>query len=612
MTLEKVNFPSDIRHFDLNELKVLSEDIRKLILNVISKNGGHLASSLGATELTVALHYVFDTPNDKIIWDVGHQAYAHKILTGRKDSFSSIRKENGISGFPKISESEYDAFGVGHSSTSISAALGIASARDLNGLKFKVVAVIGDGALTGGEALEGLNNAGYLDKDILVILNDNRMSISTNVGALAEHAKRIKNTQAYKEVKLDYHKIRESLPDQCLPYLDDLKKHLYTLLTPEVLFTKLGFDYYGPIDGHDMGQLIENMKNINQKSGPKLLHIVTKKGKGYEFAEVDSEAFHGVSSFNLSTGKKANICKQLTYSESFGDVIVDLAKDNEKIIAITAAMPTGTGLEPFSKQFPKRFFDVGIAEQHAVTFAAGLATQGFIPIVAIYSTFLQRAYDQVIHDVCLQNLHVIFAIDRAGIVGDDGPTHNGQFDLSFLSIVPNLIVASPMDEKELQDLFYSAIKYQVPTAIRYPRGYGTNVCINNEYDYIKPGKSKTLIDGEDIVIVGIGSTVNIALEAAKALIDSGFSVKMINARFAKPICQEMIKSINKIGKVVIIEENSLIGGLGMQISTLVRSKIEIIAIPDRFIEQADTKKIKEKYGLSKENIIECAKKLLMD
>ncbi len=613
MILEKIKSPKDLKKVNKKDLPQLALEVKERILDVVSKNGGHLASNLGVIDLTIALHYVYDSPKDKIVWDVGHQCYAHKLLTGRQKEFENIRKEGGIPGFTNRFESEHDPFGAGHASTSISAALGMACSEDIKGSDGKAVAIIGDGALTGGMALEGLNNAGYLQKDILVILNDNRMSISDNVGALSETTKRIKNTKAYKEVKNDYHQIEKMCPASKKKYLENLKKHLYSLFTPEVVFTKLGFDYTGPIDGHNILKLIKTLETLKKKKGPKMLHIITKKGKGYKHAEDDSKSFHGVSCFNLRTGKGSKKkCELKTYSDSVGDILVKLGEKDKRIVTISAAMAKGCGLEPFQNKFPDRFFDVGIAEQHAVTFAAGLASQGMIPYVALYSTFLQRAYDQVLHDIALQKLPVIIGVDRAGICGADGATHNGQFDISFLASIPNLIICAPKDENEVQDLIYSAIKYKLPVAIRYPRGYGPGVCIEEKKNFIPIGKSEILKKGKDIVIIGYGSTVDLAMCAATELEDYGIKATVINARFAKPIDENMIKYAKKIGKVVVVEENTFIGGLG----SMIRQKLNNsgtyfanVALPDKFVEHGDAKVMRDKNGVSIKNIVKACKKL---
>jgi 1-deoxy-D-xylulose-5-phosphate synthase len=616
--LQNITSPQDIKKFNPDDLKNLAEEIRKKIIATVSLNGGHLASSLGAVDLAIALHYCFNAPQDKIVWDVGHQTYAHKILTGRYHNFHTIRQHQGLSGFTKRSESEYDPFGAGHASTSISAALGIACGRDIKNENFKVIAVIGDGALTGGEALEGLNNAGYLNKDILIVLNDNHMSIDANVGALSECSKNSRNIEQkeiYQKVKKNYLAIKEVLGDKYSNLAEELKNNLFTVLKPATVFTKLGFDYCGPIDGHDLNILIETLEKLKKINGPKILHILTQKGRGYAPAENNAGEFHGVGAFNIATGEKiSQACSALTYGQSFGEIMVKLGKENKNIVAITAAMCSGTGLEKFAAAFPERFFDTGIAEEHAVTFAAGLAAEGLKPVFAVYSSFLQRGFDQVIHDTALQKLPVIFAIDRAGLVGDDGPTHHGVFDLSYLLMIPNLIIAAPKDENELQDLFYSALKYNLPVAIRYPRGEGAGVGINEERKYIASGQAEILSNGDDVLIIGIGRTVAMVKEAAEILKTRNIQATVVNARFVKPLDAQIVKLAEKIKKVIVIEENVLIGGLGSYIKQKVNSpdiKFELIGLPDEFIEQGEVKMLLDKYGISAANIVERVAKLLV-
>ncbi|MFZ2198560.1 MAG: 1-deoxy-D-xylulose-5-phosphate synthase, partial [Thermodesulfovibrionales bacterium] len=499
MILEKIDSPLDLKKLSLDELRLLADELRQIIIQTVSVNGGHLASSLGVIETTIALHYVFNTPEDKIIWDVGHQSYSHKLLTGRKNRFSTIRKENGLSGFPKIEESEYDAFGTGHSSTSISAALGIVEGRDKNKENFKVIAVIGDGAMTGGLAFEGLNNAGHLKKDLIVILNDNEMSISPNVGALSAYMNRILTGEFYRKFKKETKSFLEGIPKvggQVAKIAQKAEETIKGLLLPGILFEELGFDYVGPIDGHNTELLIETLKRIKTSTSPTLIHVITKKGKGYEFSEKNPCIFHGVGPFELETGSPISSKNSISYSSAFGIFLSELAENDQRIIAVSAAMKEGTGLNCFAEKFPDRFYDVGIAEPHAVTFAAGLASRGLKPVVAIYSTFLQRAYDEIVHDVCLQKLPVIFAIDRAGIVGEDGPTHHGLFDISYLRHIPNLVFMSPKDGAELKQMLEFAIKYQGPSAIRYPRGkVPDNLFTGSE---VTMGKGEILRNGTDI------------------------------------------------------------------------------------------------------------------
>ncbi|MDA8105231.1 MAG: 1-deoxy-D-xylulose-5-phosphate synthase, partial [Nitrospiraceae bacterium] len=535
MILDSINSPSDIKKLKPEELRTLAEELRTTIIQAVSVNGGHLASNLGVIELTLALHYVFNSPEDKIVWDVGHQSYGHKLITGRRDSFPTIRKEGGIAGFPKREESVHDAFNTGHSSTSISAALGIREGRDKNGEKFKVVAVIGDGALTGGLALEGLNHAGHLKKDLIVILNDNEMSISANVGALSAYMNRILTGEFYRRFKKETKSFLEGIPKLGAPMAKIAQKFeesVKGLILPGVLFEELGFDYVGPIDGHNIDLLIDTLKRIKPSTSPTLVHVITKKGKGYEFSEKDPCVFHGIGPFELETGSVIGGKGATTYSAAFGKILSDIAANDRRIIAISAAMKEGTGLECFAGKYPDRFYDVGIAEPHAVTFAAGLATRGLRPVVAIYSTFLQRGYDEIIHDVCLQKLPVIFAIDRAGIVGEDGPTHNGLFDVSYLRHIPELVVMAPKDAAEMRKMFEFAVKHEGPSAIRYPRGKVPEADLPCED--LSLGRSETLREGEDIALIALGSCVIPALSAAERLEKTGVHATVINARFVKP------------------------------------------------------------------------------
>jgi len=609
MVLEKIDSPLDLKKLSMDELGVLADELRQVIIQTVSVNGGHLASSLGVIETTIALHYVFNTPKDKIIWDVGHQSYSHKILTGRKDRFSTIRKENGLSGFPKIEESEYDAFGTGHSSTSISAALGILEGRDKNKEDFKVIAVIGDGAMTGGLAFEGLNNAGHLKKDLIVILNDNEMSISPNVGALSAYMNRILTGEFYRKFKKETKSFLEGIPKvggQVAKIAQKAEETIKGILLPGVLFEELGFDYVGPIDGHNTELLIETLKRIKSSTSPTLIHVITKKGKGYEFSEKNPCGFHGVGPFELETGSQISSTANITYGETFGNFLSDLAEADQRIIAISAAMKEGTGLNCFADKFPDRFYDVGIAEPHAVTFAAGLASQGLKPVVAIYSTFLQRAYDEIVHDVCLQKLPVVFAIDRAGIVGEDGPTHHGLFDISYLRHVPNLVFMAPKDGPELKQMLEFVIKYQGPSAIRYPRGKVPESLL--ECPDVNMGKGEMLRDGTDIALLAIGSCVMPALKAAKRLERDGIKAAVLNARFIKPLDGELILSIaSRIPKIITIEENSLQCGFGSSVleclnESCVTAKVRRLGIRDSFVEQGHPDSLRAKYGLDEEGI----------
>jgi len=603
--LELINQPSDLRLIRKELLLQLAQEIREKIIKVTSQKGGHLASSLGTVELTIALHYVFDSPQDAIIWDVGHQAYAHKILTGRRESFSTLRQHGGISGFPTPSESEYDAFGVGHSSTAISAALGMACARDLSGNNNrKIVAVIGDGSMTGGMAFEALNNAGHLGKDLLVILNDNEMFISHRVGALAGYLTKLMTLGLVKKLERKVEKFLTRVSFWGIAILRVVRR-FKVLLFPGMLFEEMGFSYLGPIDGHNVHYLIEIFQKVKDMKGPVLIHVVTKKGKGYQPAEREPIKFHGTSPFNILTGETEK-SKIPSYTEVFSHALMDLAKANEKIIAITAAMPQGTGLDAFEKEFPRRYFDVGIAEQHAVTFAAGLARAGYRPVCAIYSTFLQRAFDQIIGDVCLQNLPVVFAIDRAGIVGEDGATHQGMFDLSYLRLIPNMVVMAPKDENELVHMLNTALSGNFPCAIRFPRGEGVGVKLDRQYKVLPLGKGEVLAEGNDVAILAIGNTVHPCLLAQQRLEAEGIMAGLVNMRFVKPLDEDLIKKIvKKIHRIVTVEENTLYGGLGSGIKEILAAdsaRILSIGLPDRFIEHGSSEELREKYGLTADRI----------
>jgi 1-deoxy-D-xylulose-5-phosphate synthase len=568
---------------------------------VVSANGGHLASNLGAVELTIALHRVFDSPHDKIIWDVGHQSYVHKLLTGRRKRFGTIRQYGGLSGFTNRSESEHDPFGAGHASTSVSAALGMAIARDLAGDDYNVVAVIGDGAITGGMALEAMNQLGHLGSRVCVVLNDNGMSISPSVGSIAKLLGRIRFDYRYRWAEEESRKVLSRFPwgRKIWQAGNRLIKGFRGLIIPTVLWEELGFAYMGPIDGHNIKELEKALARARDyRDEPTLIHVITTKGKGYLPAESDAVYFHGVSA-------KGSPAKEIpSYSEVFAQTVLRLAKENSKLVAVTPAMPEGNCLSIVEAEFPQRVFDVGICEQHAVTFAAGLATQGFKPIVAIYSTFLQRAFDQVIHDVCLQDLPVIFAIDRSGIVGDDGKTHQGTFDISYLMLIPNLIIAAPKDENELQHLLCTAVKAKHPMAIRYPRGSGVGVDLEPELHELPIGKGEILRDGEDVAILAIGSVVMPALEAADELSKQGVEATVVNARFAKPLDAELIKDIaDRIKRIVTVEENTLSGGFGNSVVELLQQsgindvQIKTIGIPDEFVEQGSQAVLRAKYGL---------------
>ncbi|OQA91329.1 MAG: 1-deoxy-D-xylulose-5-phosphate synthase [Elusimicrobia bacterium ADurb.Bin231] len=611
--LEKIDKPSDLRLIKRELLGQVAQEIRDLMISTVSKTGGHLASSLGTVELTIALHYVFDSPADKIIWDVGHQAYAHKIITGRRENFSTLRQTGGISGFPKIEESEYDVFGVGHSSTAISAALGIAAAGRLTGKNNKIVAVVGDGAMTGGLSYEGLLNAGHSGCDMLVILNDNEMFISHRVGALAAYLTKLLTGGLYNRLYKNVEKFLSRIHFWGSQIMR-VAKRFRVLLFPGMLFEEMGFAYLGPVDGHDIEKLIEILSNVKNMKGPVLLHILTKKGKGYQPAELNPTLFHGIGRFNIITGEPQSDSGVPTYTKIFSQTLVKLAKEDPKIVAITAAMADGTGLVDFQKEYPDRFFDVGIAEGHAVDFAAGLAASGFKPVVAIYSTFLQRALDEIIHDVCLQNLPVIFAIDRAGIVGEDGATHQGLFDITFLRMIPNMVVMAPSDENELKNMLYTAFSLKSPCAIRYPRGKIAGVKTSKDLKIIPVGKSSVLLEGKDMFIFAAGNTVYPSLDAAKKLNESGISCGVLDARFVKPLDDKLMREISdKTGRIVTVEEHVISGGFGSSVRELLsdrKNSILSIGVPDKFVQHGNQKEIRSIYGLDSDGIFNTITKWL--
>ncbi len=616
MLLETINSPSDLKKLKPEQLPELAAEVRKFLLETVSATGGHLGSNLGTVELSIALHYCFDSPTDKIIWDVGHQAYTHKILTGRRDRFHTQRQYKGISGFPKRCESEHDAFGVGHSSTSISAALGMASAAGLDGKRSHSIAVIGDGSLTGGMAFEALNQAGHLKKNLIVILNDNEMSISKNVGAFSSFISRKMTGRYYRDLKQEMQTLLKHIPafgTDILHFARRAENSLKGFLTPGSLFEALGFDYLGPLDGHDLKQLVEVFNNINELDGPLLVHIMTTKGKGYKPAEETPAKYHGVGAFDVATGKGSARPEVKSYTDLFGETMVQLAEEDSKIIAITAAMPDGTGLSPFSQRFPDRFFDVGIAEQHAMTFAAGLAADGFRPVVAIYSTFVQRAYDQVFHDICLQNLPVTMAMDRAGLVGDDGPTHHGVFDLSCLRHLPGITMMAPKDENELRHMLKTAICSGLPISLRYPRGSGYGVTLDRELKCLEIGKGEQLLDGGDLSIVAVGATVYPALQAAAALKEKGIAAGVVNARFVKPLDTELILGAARLtGRIMTVEENALQGGFGSAVLELLYDnglqnvKVRRLGIADHYIEQGSQAQLRRDVGIDAEGITAAA------
>ena len=604
--LDRIDNPRDLKRLTQPELKQLASEIREELVSVVSTNGGHLASNLGVVELTIALHRVFDSPQDKIVWDVGHQAYTHKLLTGRRNRFTSLRQYDGLSGYTCRNESQHDPFGAGHASTSVSAALGIAVARDLAGDDYHVLAVIGDGAITGGMALEGLNQVGHLGTRLIVVLNDNGMSISPTVGALAKLLSRVRFDHRLHQAREKSRRLLSVLPwGKRLWWAGrQVESGVKGLVMPTTMWEELGFAYIGPFDGHNIQEIeVALTQARDYRLKPTLVHVVTTKGKGYRPAEGDAVYFHGVPA------KGASNREIPTYSEVFAQTVLRLARENPNLVAITPAMPEGNHLSIVEAEFPQRVFDVGICEQHAVTFAAGLATQGCIPVVAIYSTFLQRAFDQILHDVCLQDLPIVFAVDRGGIVGDDGKTHQGTFDISYLTLAPNLIVAAPKDENELQHLLYTATKSDHPMAVRYPRSSGLGVKLDTELQLIPIGKGEVLRRGEDVAILAIGAMVAPALEAAEELTSDGIQSTVVNARFAKPLDSELIIDLaSRIKRIVTVEENTLSGGFGSSVVDLLQKsgvsdvQVKSIGLPDEFIEQGAQAFLRSKYGLDAKGI----------
>jgi 1-deoxy-D-xylulose-5-phosphate synthase len=620
--LDRINHPHDLKGLDHEELEKLCKEIREEILATVSKTGGHLASNLGTVELTIAIHHVFDLPRDKLIWDVGHQSYAHKLLTGRRDLFHTLRQYEGVAGFPKKAESPYDVFDSGHSGTSISAALGMAEAKRHKGEEGRPIAIIGDGSMTAGQAFEGLNQAGHIDQDLIVVLNDNEMSISPNVGAFSSYLNRLMTGQFVNRFRDEMKAFLETIPSvgkSVLRFAKQAEESLKGLLMPGLLFEELGMKYIGPIDGHRLDHLIENFQNIKKLRGPFLVHVITTKGKGYPPAEKNPSLYHGVPPFDIETGEvmKGDSPPLSTYTEVFGETLCQLAGENEKLVAITAAMQSGTGLEAFSRRFPDRFYDIGIAEQHAVTFAAGLALEGMKPVVAIYSTFLQRAYDQIHQDVCLQNLPVIFALDRGGIVGEDGPTHHGLFDYSYLRHIPNLIVMAPKDEEEFRRMIKTAVDHPGPVAFRYPRGRGVGAKRSETLRSIEIGKGELLREGRDVLIVAIGSTVYPSLRAAERLSEAGIDVSVINSRFLKPLDGDLLCDwARRTKRVLTVEENVLAGGFGSAVLELFQERgllsipVRRLGIPDRFIEHGPQSLLREKYGIDENGIFGEVRKMV--
>jgi len=613
--LDCINSPADLKKLSVEQLGTLAAELRETIIQTVSKTGGHLAPCLGVVELTLAIHYVFDTPEDKLVWDVGHQSYAHKLLTGRREKFHTLRQYQGISGFPKKEESPFDSFDTGHSSTSISASLGIATGKELKGDRHKSIAVIGDGSMTGGMAFEALNQAGHLHKNLIVILNDNEMSISPNVGALSSFLSRKLTSKTAVRVKKEMEHFLKSFSNVGENILSVLKKSEESFkgfFTPGMLFEALKFEYIGPIPGHNLENLIEALSNVRDFStGPTLIHVLTTKGKGYEPAEKNPGDFHGVGPFCIETGQPLpSPPAPPSYTKVFGETLVEIAEQDPRVVAITAAMPAGTGLSNFSQRFPERFFDVGIAEQHAVTFAAGMATEGLLPVVAIYSTFFQRALDQIIHDVCLPNLPVTLAIDRGGLVGDDGPTHHGVFDFSFLRFIPNLVIMAPKDENELRHMLHTAILHPGPAAVRYPRGNGEGVSLDEVLQRLPLGRGELLREGEDILLLPVGNRVASALEAAAGLEKLGMEAAVINPRFIRPLDEELIcEWARRTGKVITIEDNVKKGGFGSAVLELFAKKnlwgvqTKILGLPDKFMEHGTQAQLRHKGNIDVPAII---------
>ncbi len=612
--LFKVDNPSDIRNYDVKQLKDLCGEIREYMVDVISQIGGHFGGGLGTVELTVALHKVFNTPNDLIVWDTGHQAYPHKIITGRRDQLGTIRRLHGISGFLKRTESEYDTFGAGHASTSISAALGMAAAADFIGEKKKVIAVIGDGAMTGGMAYEAMNNSGILKKDLIVVLNDNNMSIAPNVWQISNYFTEMIAHPEYNRFKgaiWDLTGKLDNFGDRLRKVASRLESGIKAVITPGMLFEALGFRYFGPVNGHNIGQLVKLFEQVKSFNGPILVHAITEKGKGYKPAEGHVQKLHASTPFDKVTGKAHKKPGGAdSYTKIFGEALVQIMKENEKVVGITAAMPDGTGLDIVQRDAPERYIDVGIAEEHAVTFAAGMATQGVIPVVAIYSTFLQRGFDQIVHDVALQKLHVVFILDRAGLVGADGPTHHGVFDLSYLRFIPDIVIMAPKDESELRDMLYTATNYtKGPVALRYPRGSALGVELNESFTNLEIGKSETLKEGDDIALLAVGSMVEYAEEAAEKLELDGINAEVINMRFIKPLDSEKLNEVSsRFSKIVTLEENSIVGGFGAGVveyfaDNNFKNDILRIGLPDYFIDHGTQQELHKIVGIDPDSIV---------
>jgi len=605
--LERIDSPQDVKALSAEEAETLAQEVRELLVGTVSKTGGHLASNLGVVELTIALHRVFDTARDRLIWDVGHQSYVHKLLTGRRDRIHTLRQLGGLAGFPRREESEHDCFNTGHGSTSISTALGMAKARDLQGGNEAVVAVIGDGAMGGGLAFEALNQAGHLKTSLLVVLNDNEMSIARNVGALAGYLARIRLDPHYLRAKENFEALLGRLKrgPALLEAVERFKSGVKQLLVPGILFEELGWTYLGPIDGHDLGALTEMLGHATTLRGPVLMHVITKKGKGYSFAEEDACRFHGITPFDADSGEPDRAPSQLTFTATFGETLVRLAEQDERIVAVTAAMRDGAGLKGFAERFPQRFFDVGMAEGHAVTFAAGLAARGLRPVVAIYSTFLQRAYDQVVHDVCLQNLPVVLAVDRAGVVGEDGPTHQGAFDLSYLRHIPNLTLMAPRHLADLAAMLATALNLGTPAAIRYPRCDGGSPANGDELQPLPVGKGELLRAGSDLAYLCVGPIAAEALAAAQALAEQGLEAAVADLKFVKPLDEELVLELaGRCRRLITVEENQAAGGMGSAVLELLaahplapEARVQCVGLPDRFTEHGARRLILAQLGL---------------
>jgi 1-deoxy-D-xylulose-5-phosphate synthase len=618
--LDNIETPADLRRMTVEELAVLGMEVREEVLSIVSEVGGHLASTLGAVELTLALHYVFNTPDDRIVWDTGHQAYAHKLICGRRDRLATIRQLDGLSGFLSRDESEYDVFGAGHAGTSISAALGMVEAKSFSGSSRKVVAVISDGGLSAGLTFEGLNQAGHLDKDLIVVLNDNEIFIDPRVGAVSSFLSKQFTTEFAVRMQRNVLNLLSNLPrGENLKYVArKIKDSFLGLMTPGFLFESLGFQYVGPINGHDISEMVTTLENVKKIQRPTLVHIITKKGKGYAPAEKDPVKYHAVTPFHVLTGKpKKEKGPVPTYTDVFARALIRLAKENPRVLGITAAMGSGTGIDKLSREIPDRSYDVGIAEQHAVTFAAGLATEGFIPVVAIYSTFLQRGYDQILHDVCLQNLHVVFALDRGGLVGADGPTHHGVFDFAYMRSIPNIVIMAPKDENELQHMLKTAIEHNSPISLRYPRGEGWNIPMDVEMRSLEIGRAELLRDGTDVVIAAIGHTVNYALNAARDLAQLGINAAVVNARFVKPLDKNVLRQLlSRIPNLITVEDHAVTGGFGSAVLEFLADegisdlRVKRLGVPDRFVPHGTQDQLRKLCGFDKDAIAQATLQLV--